>query len=214
MVEEILLNSALGVKNHCLAEHHQLTSWNSPSEANGSLASGEIHHILQNLKVHNCIHKSHPPSSVLSQINPVHAPHLTSCRSILILSSCLYVGLQSGFLPSSLPTKTQCACLLSPIHSMCPSNLILELITWILVRSTHHEAPCVVVSNLWLLFLPKCILSTLLSNTINLSVRDQVLYPYKTSGRIIVLYTVIFMFFDGRLEDKRLGKHSMTLVRT
>lgn len=99
MVEEILLNRVLGVKDQCLTEHDHLTPWNSPpSEANGSLASREISHILQKLKVHYCVHKSHPPSSVMSQINPVCAPpHLTYCRSILILSFRLCVGLPKWF---------------------------------------------------------------------------------------------------------------------
>jgi len=43
MLEEILLNSVLGVKNQRLTEHNHLTPWNSPPpEANGSLASREI----------------------------------------------------------------------------------------------------------------------------------------------------------------------------
>ena len=60
----------------------------SPSwEANQFSASQEIPCILWNSKVHYCIHKSLPPVPILSQIDPVHAPHLTSWRSILILSS-------------------------------------------------------------------------------------------------------------------------------
>jgi hypothetical protein len=49
------------------------------------------------------------------------------------------------------------------------------------------------------------LLNTLLSKTLSLSsspsVRDQVSHPYKTTGKIIVLYT--FKFLDSKPEDKR-----------
>jgi hypothetical protein len=36
------------------------------------------------------------------------------------------------------------------------------------------------------------------------SVRDQVSYPYKTTGRIMVLYILTFIFLDSRQDDKTL----------
>jgi hypothetical protein len=36
-----------------------------------------------------------------------------------------------------------------------------------------------------------------------LSVRDQVSHPYKTTGRIMVLYILTFTFLDSRRDDKR-----------
>jgi hypothetical protein len=54
---------------------------------------------------------------------------------------------------------------------------------------------------------PNILLSTLLSHTLSLcsslSVRDQVSHPYKTTRKTTVLYTLIFMFLDSNLEDKR-----------
>jgi hypothetical protein len=66
----------------------------SPSwEAKTSWATQQIPRILCNPKVHNRIHKNSPPVPILSQIDPVHAPHPTSRSPILILSSHLRLGL-------------------------------------------------------------------------------------------------------------------------
>jgi hypothetical protein len=34
-------------------------------------------------------------------------------------------------------------------------------------------------------------------------VTDRVLHPYKTTDKIIVLYILIFVFLDSKLEDRR-----------
>ena len=54
---------------------------------------------------------------------------------------------------------------------------------------------------------PCITLSTLPSNTISLlsslSVSVQVSHPYKTTGKIIFVYNLIFIVLESRLEDKR-----------
>jgi hypothetical protein len=54
---------------------------------------------------------------------------------------------------------------------------------------------------------PKILLNTLFSKTLRLcsflKVRDQVSHPYSTTGKITVLYILMFRFSDIRLEDKR-----------
>ena len=77
--------------------------------------------------------------------------------------------------------------------------------------STYHETfYYVVFSNPFfsLSFLGTFILlNTLFTNNVSLrfslSVSDQVSHSYKTTGKIIILNTLIFKFFDRKFKDKR-----------
>jgi len=91
----------------------QIPCW----EANRFSASQEIPRILWNPKIHYRIHKCPQTVPILSQINPVHAHHHTSSRSILILSSRIHLDLPSGLFPSGFPTKTLYTRLQSPIRA-------------------------------------------------------------------------------------------------
>ena len=147
-----------------------------------------------------------------SQIQSIY-PHPTSWRSILILSTHLCLGLLSGLLPSCFPIKNLYTPLSLPKRATCPAHLILlDFITHTILDEEYKSFSSPLCNLLHspvtsTLLGPNILLNTMFSNTFSFlssrNVNDQVSHPYKTTGKITVLYILIFKVLNSNLEDKR-----------
>ena len=108
-----------------------------------------------------------------------------------------------------------------PIRATYPVHLfLLDFITGTIFGEEYRSLSSSLCSFLYSLVTSSLLgtnilLKTFFSNTLNLgsslNVSDQISHPYKTTRKIVVLYTLIFKFFDSKLEDKSSALNDVVL---
>ena len=204
--------------NQSLEERHTLISWNlciitysmeqSPSwEANQFSARQEISPILWNRKVHYHVFTRACHLSLFWARSIQYMPSIPRLKIHLNIILPSMPGSSMWFLSLRFPPQTLYAPLLSPIHAAYPTHpILLHLVTWIVFGeeyrslcswfcSFHHSPLTSSFSG------PNILLSAPFSDTLDLhsslNVSGQVSHPYKTRGKIVALYVIIFIFLDG-----------------
>ena len=180
----------------------QSHSW----EANWFEASQEIPRISRNPKVHYRTHKRPPPVSILGQPSPVHIPtfHLLEIHPNIIHPS---TPRSPHWSPSlRFPHQDPIHPLSSPIRATCLAHLILlDFITRTVLGEEYKSFSSSLCNLLHSPVTsshrgPNILLNTMFSNTLSFlssrNVNEQVSHPYETTGKIIVLYILIFRYLD------------------
>ena len=99
--------------------------------------------------IHYLVQKALPVVLILSQMNVIYNIPSFSSRFTLILSSCQYLCLQSGFFHLCVTTKPYMHSSSSPMCATCPTHLLVfDLSPWtLLVRCTSNDNSYAVFSN-------------------------------------------------------------------
>jgi len=173
------------------------TKQNSSWEANSFTASQEIPRILRNPKVLYRIHNSPPPVSILNQHDPVHA-RITLLENPFYYYPPIYalVFQVISFSQVSLPkpcmhsSSPHTCCMPRPSHSSRfdhPNSICWGMQTSLLLITQSSPLSCYLIP-LKPKYLPQHPVFETLNPCFSFSVRDQGSHPYKTTGKIMVLY--------------------------
>jgi hypothetical protein len=141
----------------------------------------------------------------LSWARPIQSTpiHRISERSILMLSTNLCIGIPSGLFLSGFPLHPHSHYMSHPSHRLHNSNYIWHRvqIMQLLIMQFSKTFPPFHHSLVQIYSSASCSQTPCLSSSH--IVRDKVSYPYRTTGKIIVLCILIFMFFENRWGDRR-----------
>jgi hypothetical protein len=190
----------------------QRVSW----EANRSSASQEIPRIWWNQKVHYRINKSPPLVFILDQIDPVRAPssHFLNIHFNIVLpfmpgsfewSSSLRFSHQNRRPHSSyMPYPCQSSWFDHPNDIWWG----VQSIKFLVMQSS--PLLCYLVP-LRPSYPPQHLILENLHSSLN--VNDQVSHPYKTTGKFMVMYILIFTFFIANWKTKDSAQNDSSIPK-
>jgi hypothetical protein len=157
--------------------------------------------ILWEPKVHYCINNSPPSVPILSQLSPVHVPSHFMKINFNIIPIYAWVSQVVSFPQVSLPKS----CMHRPFPHICymlAPIILLDFVTQKIFGDEYISLGSSLCSLLHSpvtsgLLGPNILLSALFSKSLShcssLSTTDQVSHPYKTTGKIILLYNLILI---------------------
>ena len=153
------------------------------------------------------------------------SPHSTYWKSILIVSFHLRPSVPSDLFPSDFPTKTLHALFLSSLYAVYFTHFIRLVLFRRKIFGEDYTSYSSSLRSLlqyavtWVFLSPDILFSNLFNNSnlfSSFNFKNQLLQPYKPTGKIIVLYILILMFSGGQMKAQypalNYGWHSLTSV--